>query len=89
MIKANIQVFNDILDKVKTMIKIINQIEKKNPQGRKLALTQEEIIALGIFKQTQGIKTKKAIYEIFQLTCSYKTLVVNLNRFSFILPISH
>jgi len=69
------------------MTKIINQEEKKNPQGRKLAMTKEEIIALGVFKQIQGIKTKKSIYEIFSLPCSYKTLVVNINRFAFLILI--
>ena len=48
--------------------------------GRKLALSIEDAIALAIFKQKQNIETKKSLYEIFQPRCSYKTLVVSLNR---------
>ncbi len=40
----------------------------------------EEVIALALFKQSQGIPTKKAIWKIFALTASYKTLVVSMNR---------
>lgn len=50
--------------------------------GRPLALKPEETIALALFKQTQGIETKKSVWQIFDLKCSYKTLVVNLNRLS-------
>jgi len=40
-----------------------------------------DILSLGIFKNLNGIPTKKALYKIFNLKCSYKTLVVSLNRF--------
>lgn len=40
------------------------------------------MIGLGIFKQQNGIPTKKSIWKIFNLKCSYKTLVVNLNKLS-------
>lgn len=48
--------------------------------GRPLAITPEETIALSLFKQAQGIATKKSVWEIFNLKCSYKTMVVNMNR---------
>jgi hypothetical protein len=48
--------------------------------GRPLAITPTDTITLSLFKQSQGIKTKKAIWRIFDLACSYKTLVVNMNR---------
>jgi hypothetical protein len=35
---------------------------------------------MSLFKQSNGIKTKKSIWKIFNLKCSYKTLVVNMNR---------
>ena len=38
------------------------------------------MIALSLFKQSQGIETKKSIWKIFNLKCSYKTLVVNMNK---------
>lgn len=51
-----------------------------NNKGRKLAITKIEALGLAIFKQSRGIKTKKAIYQIFEPSCSYKTLVISLNR---------
>lgn len=48
--------------------------------GRKLAISIEDAITLALFKQRQGIETKKSVYEIFQLPCSYKTLVMSMNR---------
>lgn len=54
----------------------------KNKLGRKLALSFEEIISIGLFKQSNGMPTKKAAYEILKPECSYKTMVVNLNHWS-------
>jgi transposase len=48
--------------------------------GRKLAIHPEKILSMAIYKQRNGIPTKKAIYEMFEPKCSYKTLVVSLNR---------
>lgn len=55
--------------------------------GRKLALSLTEILTLAIFKQAKTIATKKSLYEICSPQCSYKTLVVNLNRWSFLAAI--
>jgi hypothetical protein len=54
-------------------------------RGRKLALTIIDILTLGIFRHTHGIETKKDIFNLFQPSCSYKTLVVSLNRFSLLM----
>ncbi len=56
----------------------------ENKLGRKLALKINQIISLALFKQRNGIITKKALYEIFNLKkiCSYKTLVVSMNRWA-------
>ncbi len=51
-------------------------------KGRKLAIPIVESISLGLFKQLYNITTKKAIFKIFKPKCSYKTLVVNLNKFA-------
>lgn len=59
-----------------------DQYENKN--GRKLALTINEVISLAVFKQQNGIPTKKSVYEMFKPKCSYKTLVVSLNRWSWL-----
>lgn len=58
----------------------LNKFEKL--KGRKLAVSIPDIITLALFKQRQCILTKKSLFEIFRPKCSYKTLVVNLIRFS-------
>lgn len=58
----------------------LSKLEKS--KGRKLAISIQDTISLALFKQQQNIGTKKSLFNIFNLKCSYKTLVVNLNRFS-------
>ena len=79
--KIIIPLFRNILTKVKFFAKQL-QLKISKSTGRPLALKPEETIALSLFKQTNGIKTKKSIWKIFDLKCSYKTLVVNMNRLS-------
>ena len=74
-----IQKYNSIVTKVKFFFKQL-KIKLVKSTGRKLANTPEDTIALSLFKQAQGIQTKKSVWEIFSLKCSYKTLVVNMNR---------
>ncbi|MBI5799013.1 MAG: transposase [Candidatus Yonathbacteria bacterium] len=52
--------------------------------GRKLALSIEEYMSMALFKQMQGIETKKQTYEILEPPCSYKTFVVNVNRWAYL-----
>ena len=82
--KTNIAIFNEIIPKVKFFIKQLN-LKLNKSIGRPLAIKPEETISLGIFKHQNGIPTKKSIWKIFKenLKCSYKTLVVNLNKLSF------
>ncbi len=75
----SIQKYNSIVTKVKFFFKQL-KIKLNKSTGRKLANTPEDTISLSLFKQLQGIKTKKSVWEIFSLKCSYKTLVVNMNR---------
>lgn len=79
--KTTIQSFTDTIAKVKFFFKQLN-IKLTSNTGRPLAINPQEIISLSIFKQGNGIVTKKAIWKIFNLekVCSYKTLVVNMNR---------
>ena len=60
----------------------LNELKLKirKDTGRRLAINPEDTIALSLFKQQNGIKTKKAIWKIFDIKTSYKTLVVNMNR---------
>jgi hypothetical protein len=41
-----------------------------------------DLLTLGLFRSRQNIKSKRSLAEIFNLERHYKTLVVNLNRFS-------
>ena len=60
----------------------INTGNRLSDKGRPLAMTIGDILALSLFRQQAGIPTKKAVYKMFILGCSYKTFVVNVNRFS-------
>lgn len=67
--------------KVKFFIKQLN-LKISKSTGRKLKVSPEETIAMSLFKQRQNIETKKSVWQIFNPKCSYKTLVVNMNRFA-------
>lgn len=74
-------VYNKILEIVRwfsNKLHIQQMLQKST--GRKLALQIEKVLAMAIYKQRNGIPTKRAIYEMFEPNCSYKTLVVSLNR---------
>lgn len=77
-----IQLYNDILHKVRFFYKQLQLAKYEKSTGRPLSISIIETISLAIFKQVNNIATKKALYNIFQPTCVYKTLVVNMNRFS-------
>ena len=81
--KINIPFFSNILTKVKFLYKQLN-LKTHRSTGRPLKIKSEKVIALSVFKQQNGIPTKKSIWKIFkeELKCSYKTLVVNLNKLS-------
>ena len=75
-----IESFETIRQKVTAISKLLRFGKFVKTIGRKLALSIETSISLALFKQKQNIATKKSLYEIFRPACSYKTLVVNLNR---------
>lgn len=62
-------------------------LQKKNDShaGRPLALMIIDILTLGVFRAEHGIETKKDLHDLFAPPCSYKTLVVNLNRFAILI----
>lgn len=77
--KTVIKLYTDTLTKVRFFFKQL-QLKLEKRTGRPLAITPQEVIALALFKHSQGIPTKKAIWKIFALTASYKTLVISMNR---------
>ena len=70
---SSIQLYNNIVAKVTFLIKQL-KIKVTKSTGRTFAITPENTISLALFKQLQGIETKKSIWEIFEPECSYKTL---------------
>jgi len=78
--KTVIVAYNKIRKVVSFFSKLLRFDKYKKSTGRKLAITLEETISLALFWKGNNITTKKSIHRIFNLKCSYKTLVVNLNR---------
>lgn len=80
--KTSIQLYDGLKRIVKVFYKPLKIDKQEKHKGRKLAIPIVDTITYGIFKQRQGISTKKSLFEIFKPKCSYKTFVVNLNRFA-------
>jgi len=77
-----LQVYQLLKDKVQFIYKKLNLSKFEKSTGRKLKISIPNIITLSLYKQIQGIPTKKSIWDDLKKTlkCSYKTLVVNMNR---------
>ena len=77
-----LQVYQFLKDKVNFICEKLELSQYENTTGRKLKIGIPQAITLSLYKQTQGIVTKKSIWNDFKKTlkCSYKTLVVNMNR---------
>jgi hypothetical protein len=84
IMNTSIQLYETIKQKVKFLYLKLNLHKREKTKGRKLALPIPDIISLSIFKQKNQIATKQSLFDIFEekLGCSYKTLVVNMNRFA-------
>ena len=80
MIQTTIKVYKNLREIVTKIYHTLNLRIYETPKGRKEIIHNIDAITLGIWKQTQGIATKKSLYEIIAPMCSYKTLVVSINR---------
>ncbi len=80
--KASIQLYDKLKQKVKWFYSQLKLNKFENKKGRKLAISIVETLTLALYKQLQDIPTKKQLFNQFQPKCSYKTLVVNINRFT-------
>lgn len=78
--KTVIQLYNDSVTKVTVFYEHLNLQAFEKHTGRKVTLSIIHSIALFLFKQTNNIATKKALWNIFRPACSYKTLVVSMNK---------
>ena len=80
--KTAIQLYDNLRQKVQFLYRTLSLDRREKTKGRKLAVPIIDIITLFVFKQKNHIATKKSVFEIFRPDCSYKTLVVNMNRFA-------
>ncbi len=73
--------YNIIVTKVRFFIKQL-KLKLTKSTGRPLSIIPEETISLALWKQAKGIPTKIEVWKTFKgnLKCSYKTLVVNMNK---------
>jgi hypothetical protein len=80
---STIEVYNELKQKVKFFYNKLKLIKYEKTKGRKLSIPIIDTISLALYKQASTRQTKKSLWNDFkkQLGCSYKTLVVNLNRF--------
>ena len=70
--------------RVKPLLKFFHLNNIQSRVGRPAELRSEDAIAFGLYKQTNGIPTKKSVWRTFQpvLSVSYKVFVESLNRCS-------
>lgn len=77
---------NKIIQTLATLkLRFLPTSEEKKRAGRPLALKVIDILSLGVFRAEHGIETKKDLHDLLDPPCSYKTLVVNLNRFAILI----
>lgn len=77
---TEIRIYESIRQTVVSISKQLRFGKFVSKLGRKLALGIEDSISLGLFWKKQNIETKKSVWEILAPPCSYKTLVVSINR---------
>ena len=73
-------IFRQLKEKVTFLCNQLNLKESKQATGRPRSLKTVETITLALYKHTQGIPTKKAVWKDFGLKCAYKTFVVSIKR---------
>ena len=80
--RTALAVFQHLRVKVQSLSTILRFDTLAKKTGRRLAIPIVDILTLALLKQYLGIPTKKRLYELMELEthCTYKTLVVNLNR---------
>jgi hypothetical protein len=84
--KFTLTVYDELKQKVSFLYDKLKLKTYEKTKGRKLKISIPDILTLSLYRQTAGSKTKKALWNDLRkyLKCSYKTLVVNMNRFVFL-----
>ena len=79
-----IQVYQELKQKVSFFYQKLKLFKYEKTKGRKLAIPIIDTITLSLYRQASSRATKKSLWNDFRKTlkCSYKTLVVNINKSS-------
>lgn len=80
MFNKTLTLYNNIKNKVSIIYQKLNLKKHENTKGRKLSISIVDSISLALYKQNRKIQTKKSLFEMSGLSCSYKTFVESLNR---------
>lgn len=80
--KYSITIYNELKQKISFLYKKLKLSKYEKTKGRKLSISIKETITLALYKHKKDIGTKLSLYEMFEINCTYKTLVVNMNRFA-------
>lgn len=80
MLQTGITIYRALREIVIKVYHILKLHKHETLKGRKEIIHPVDALTLALFKQAQGIATKKSLFEIIAPRCSYKTLVVSINR---------
>ena len=79
-----LKIFHNLKNRITQIVQSfkLNLTHKKNPQGRPLKIENLDAIALALYQHASSRATKKSVYDDLKesLDCSYKTLVMAMNR---------
>ena len=79
-----LKIFQNLKNRITEIIHAfkLNLTHKKHPQGRPLKIENLDAVTLALYQHASSRVTKKSVYEDLKdsLGCSYKTLVVAMNR---------
>lgn len=75
--------YQELTVKVHSLLSQLHIRTEGKPTGRPLSLSVNEAVTLGVYWHTSGRVTKKSVYADFRehIKCSYKTFVVNINKY--------
>ena len=74
MIQTGITIYRALREIVIKVYHILKLHRYETPKGRTEIIHNVDALTLALFKQSQGIATKKSLFEIIAPRCSYKTL---------------
>lgn len=80
MFETSLKIYNALREVVTKVYHILKLQKYETPKGRKEIISHIDAVTLALFKSAHGIATKKSVFDIMAPTCSYKTLVISINR---------